>query len=245
MRLVLFFSVLAVAAGSTASAASTPEEIVLAFFGAAGIADKKSHYSGEMLSHLDRPTLGESLPQDVRVVPRVLSRSGDRYVVAVDLVKDGETRNWYAFLRNQDGWKMEAVRTLATMGVPAQLFEELRRKAHRTAEEEWTFQNLALLLKPDDQLKEFVRANAGKLEQIAALVREGRDEGATAAAKEMFINSAKSTGSGRIELTIGGILDNSVGIMFVPDGEAPPPLDPSEYIYVEPVLGRWFLFKTT
>lgn len=245
MRLVLFFSVLAMAAGSTASAASTPEEIVLAFFGGASIADKKSHYTGEMLSHLDQPTLGESLPQDVRVVPRVLSRSDDRYVFAVDLVKDGETQNWHAFLRDQGGWKLEAVRTLAMTGVPALLLEQLRAKPTRTADEEWTVQNLSLVFKTDDQLKEFVRANAGKLQQIAALVREGRSDQATAAAKEIFINSAKSAGSGRIEVTIGGMLDNSVGIMFVPEGEAPPPLDPSEHIYVEPVVGRWFLFKTT
>ena len=198
-----------------------------------------------MLSYVDQPTLGESLPHDVQIVPRVLSRSEDRCVFAVDLVKDGETRNWYAFLRHQGGWKLEAVRTLAVTGVPALLLEQLRGKADRTADEEWTFQNLSLLFKTDDQLKEFVRANAGKLEQIVALVREGHSAQATAAAKEISIDSAKDTGSGTIELTIGGMLDNAVGIMFVPEGEAPPPLDPSEYIYVEPVIGRWFLFKTT
>jgi hypothetical protein len=104
---------------------------------------------------------------------------------------------------------------------------------------------LLIVFKSDDELKAYVASNQKKLERIVSLVGEGRTEDAQKAAKDLFIASVAKTGSGTIELIIGGMVDNSVGIMFVPEGASRPIIDPSNYIYVEAVLGRWYIFKTT
>ena len=45
--------------------------------------------------------------------------------------------------------------------------------------------------------------------------------------------------------TIGGILDNSVGFLYLVAPEAPPQIDPGEYIWVEQIAVDWYLFRTT
>jgi hypothetical protein len=84
-----------------------------------------------------------------------------------------------------------------------------------------------------------------QLEQIVSLTNEGRSGEALSAAKKLFISSVAKRASGCVEFIIGGIVDNSVGFMFVPDGLSPPPIDPSNYIYVEPAVDHWYVFKTT
>jgi hypothetical protein len=245
---ILLSSLLALSFGSSSHATPLPpQELVLAFFGPDGIPDKNSHYTGEMGSHVDQPTVGQSLPKDVQISARMLSQSEDRCVFAVALSRNGQTQNWYAYLRRNvvDEWRLEAVRTLATTGILFTLLEELRKKPQRSVDEEWTFQNLLLVFKSDDELKAYVASNQKQLERIVSLVGEGRTEDAQKAAKDLFIASVAKTGSGTIELIIGGMVDNSVGIVFVPEGASPPIIDPSNYIYVEAVLGRWYIFKTT
>jgi hypothetical protein len=51
--------------------------------------------------------------------------------------------------------------------------------------------------------------------------------------------------TGVVKVTIGGILDNSVGFLHAADPASVPPIDPSEHIWIEPVGDGWYLFKTT
>ena len=68
---------------------------------------------------------------------------------------------------------------------------------------------------------------------------------AVEAARNLHIDGVKKTGSGLVELIIGGMVDNSVGFLWVPPGMAPPVISPDAYILVEHVVGPWYLFKTT
>jgi hypothetical protein len=47
-----------------------------------------------------------------------------------------------------------------------------------------------------------------------------------------------------VDVVIGGLVDNTVGFVHVRDG-APPPIDSSDRIWVEPLGSGWFLFRTT
>jgi hypothetical protein len=94
-------------------------------------------------------------------------------------------------------------------------------------------------------LKGYVSAHIQQLEEIATLASAGRVEPAEQLAKKLFIGSLKKTDDGRIELVIGGVIDNFVGITYVPKGAQPPEITPGDYIYVEQVSPQWYVFKTT
>jgi len=231
----------------TSNAQTTPEQVIEAFFGPSGIADKANLYTGEMLMYYsDQPTLGEALEPGVRTRIRSLGRSRDLSVFEVTLSAHGAAQDWYAYLVQDEGrWKLEAVRSLAMTGLPALLLQDLARKPQRTPDDEWTFQNLQLLFKSDVDLKRYVHTQLKRLERIAELEMSGKSDEALAVAKTLFVQSVVTTSDGRIELVIGGVLGNSVGFMFVPSGHSEPPMNPHDYIYVERVIGGWYVFKTT
>ena len=221
------------------------ELLIRAFFGPSGIEDKKSQYTGEMLLYADQPTLGENLPPGISIAVRPLATSEVRSPFAVTLSKDGYSEDWYAYLRREEGrWKLEAVRSLALTGVPAMVFEELSKKEQRSSEEEWEYRNLMLLFSSDAELRSFASSKADSLERIRSLVREGNNDAAQEVASGLYLGDVR-VDDANIEVMIGGVLDNTVGLLYVEEGKEPPRIDPRNHIYVEKAVGRWFLFKTT
>lgn len=241
------FLIMATASFTAVAAERTPEQIVRAFFGPSGIADKPSCYTGEMLSHFkDQPTLGQSLPRGALVGARPLFASPTRSVFGATIAYQGSTQDWYAFLARESGqWKLEAVRTLAQTGISAGVLQQLRQKSRRTTEEEWMLRNLELMLKSDAELRAFVVSHLKELGQVASLLAAGEEGAARTAARVLHVESIAKRDNGNIELIIGGVVDNVVGFAYVPNGGSPPTLSPDDYIYVEHVQEGWYVFKTT
>lgn len=76
-------------------AQSNKLKLVEEFFGSGGIKDKRAVYTGEMLEHyLERPTLGESLPDGVEKKFRLIESSKERKIYTVLLTKDGKSEDW-------------------------------------------------------------------------------------------------------------------------------------------------------
>ncbi len=231
--------------GVAAAGQRSAEETISAFFGPTGIADKAGYYTGEMLAHSAQPTLGETLPPDTQIAIRALPTSGRRAAFGVTLARDASSQDWYAYLTQDQGqWKLEAVRTLALTGIPGTLLSELASKSPRTPDEEWTYKNLQLMFMSDDKLRTFVVSNREALTRIIDLWRAGREREANAAARALHLQSIEG-GERTIALMIGGVLDNTVGIVFVPKSSGPPEIDPNSYIYVERAASEWYVFKTT
>jgi hypothetical protein len=250
LRRLVFIFIFSIAAATHAHAVvSTPERLVLAFFSKDGIADKIAVYSGEMFQYyLARPTLGQTLPPGIKATPRLLQKQMHRAVYAVDLEKDNQSQTWYVFLRREKViWKLEAVRTLAQTKVIYALLRQLERKKNRSVKEERSYQNMLLTVSSDRKLKEYVRANIPKLQKLVTLATSGQVEEATYLAEAESLNFVQLLPKDRqiVNINIGGILENSVGILYVPDGAAPPEMNPYEYIYIDQVLDHWFLYKTT
>lgn len=247
MKTRLIGVLVAVACCHTLLAQTSAEQVIGSFFGPSGIRDKRSVYTGEMLQyHSTQPTLGQMLDPDVKTQTRLLGTSSGLSIYEVTLAARGQTQDWYAYLVQDHGrWKLEAVRSLALTGIPAMLLDALTQKASRSADEEWQLRNLQLLFESDAGLKRFVAAQLPQLDRVADLELAGKSEDAQAVAKSIFIHDVTKTTDGRLELIVGGILNNAVGFMFVPDGVTPPPMSPKEYIYIEKVTGAWYVFKTT
>jgi hypothetical protein len=65
-----------------------------------------------------------------------------------------------------------------------------------------------------------------------------------AALKSLHLTALATKSGGNIEITIGGITDNSVGFVYSPSG-TPPTIDGWRYIWVEMVAPGWYLYRTT
>jgi hypothetical protein len=130
VRILSFFIVILL----TASVHASEELLIDQFFGKSGIADKNSAYTGEMLKHfLNKPTLGENLPDGVNIQHRLLNSTQGSADYAVLLSKDGQSQDWYIYLRRDLGnWQISAVRNLALPGLFFMGLQELADKPKRS-----------------------------------------------------------------------------------------------------------------
>ncbi|MDH3974479.1 MAG: hypothetical protein OEV42_09395 [Deltaproteobacteria bacterium] len=244
-QLVFTFFIFGLLLISNTSSADEPE-VLNEYFGPGGIKDKYSAYYGEMLEYyVEKPTLGENLPADVSVTYRKLSQTENRAVYAVLLSDGKQSQDWYVFLiKDKSNWKIEAIRGLALPGLFFLFLEELEKKTSRTQEEEWTYQNMLLTSKSDKYLKVFFRDNLNKFKEILKFFTTGDKERSKKTAKKLFLNSVYKDG-GVINFNIGGMIDNSVGFLYVPVDKSPPSMSPKDFIYIEQITDGWYIYKTT
>lgn len=227
-------------------AVAADPDILIKFFGHSGIIDKRSIYHGEMLQYyVNKPTLGEGLPKNVLANFRPLEETKSKAVYAVLLSDGRKTQDWYAYLvKENDIWKICAIRNLALSGVFYSALKELETKNQRTVEEEWQYQNMLLTIKSDSELKTYLINNFNDFKNVFSLYSNGEIKQSEIEAKRLFINHVGYNGA-VFELNIGGILDNSVGYLYVPPGTNQPKMSTSDFIYVEEVADRWYIYKTT
>lgn len=254
---------------ATQAAEGSPEWIVEQFFLADTFPARERYLGGEMAEHdADAPTLGSTLPANVRGVYRRLEQSGGRAVFAVTLTDGKHANDWYAYLsEGEGGWTLDAVRTLALPPFFYLRMDSLSRAASLTESAAMALENMRLTVQSDSMLKAYFAENAAELEALSEefralpALRTARADGTTDPEAPPGAASAEITRRlralrlsaiyrdpqhpGCIFVSIGGVLDNQVGYIHAPDGCAVPSMDPSSFIYVEQVREGWYLFKTT
>lgn len=246
----------------------SPAWIVESFFEAKTFPVKEVYYTGEMLHYIDKANMGSRIPPEVQTDYRILKQDDQEVVFAVTYSYEGEAQNWYSFIKKVDEtWKLEAVRKLALPGLFYKLLDRISKKQDRSVDEEWDYQNMLLQIKSDRELKEFLKDHLETFREVLVFFDDDsllqvkgpddvrtKNETAFTQQKEvgLLVRTLHLNYVGRrrsdmktIEFNVGGIMDNSVGFMFVPDGYRPPKMSSEEFIYVEEVLPNWFIYKTT
>jgi len=214
-----------------------------------------------------RPTFGESIPQDsAKIAYRMLEQDSTRAVFAVRVDLADEGIDIYAFVENQSGgWYVAALRSLALTGIPQMIVDSIADPSQLPIAQRQIYENCKLVISSDQQLKEYFLEHQEQIERLYQLLlqtgREDRfrceislspsDDDTVAMSEgdlllcDLNLNTAKLRDDGTAAISIGGMVDNEVGYLFVPEGKQPLRMDPSEYIYVERITGGWYIYKTT
>ncbi len=210
------------------------------------------------------PPMGKLLFEQSEAEPNVLV-VGNNYAVARTRLNDPKPLDVYFYLRRDTNWKITALRALACNGPLGAIADQLRKKkasGSLNADEHQTLQNLEITLATDKDLKTWFKQNQSALEQLAQsgsqlspgtsiLVNDHRQPHEISEnlvvkekLKVLHLSSLNKVDEKQIEIIIGGVTDNTVGFLYAPDNK-PPLLGPSEYIWVEKVADKWYLFRTT
>lgn len=196
--------------------------------------------SGEALEW-DTPTFGP-LPAHADLIQTIDDRHAVARVTAT--APDGHQLDLYFYLTDADGWRVEAMRTLAMTGLIFEVREMLRAQESLSDEEAATLRNLELTLSTDATLKAWFNAHR---QDLTALVQDQQAGAALAALRtraEALDLEVVHAVDGRVEVVIGGMVDNTVGFLKAgPDG--PPAISPSAFIWIEALGDGWYLFRTT
>ncbi len=142
---------------------------------------------------------------------------------------------------------------MAMSGMIFIMLEEMKKRPTLPPEDQLLKRKLELTLSTDGQLRTWFSANKPAVESLLRAYQQQPAPRAPALDRDPapgFGPSLKTLGfaaiedAGGIRVTIGGILDNTVG--FFRAGPCGPPLiSASEFIWVEDLGGGWFLFRTT
>lgn len=168
--------------------------------------EARAMMSGE-LAAANMPTLGPVGKPDVAAVAE------EGAVVRVPAGSGWPVDLYFYLKRSGGGRTIDAVRTLALPPFVEQLRGALRAKPDRTADEDAQLRNLDLTFKSDAELRVWFGEHRADLE---ALLKTGDAE--RPAMIKRLNGSTFDQANGYPQFVIGGILDNSVGFLFVPEG---------------------------
>jgi hypothetical protein len=250
MRSILTFSILLVCAslcGAQSHQQGSPAWIVESFFTQATFPTPDRYYTGEMRRYLENPPMGAYVPPGYSHKIDVLSESGDSAVYRFTYSNSERAGDWYAFLVREDQvWKLSAVRTLAIPRFVRELRDSLRAKATRDEKEEIELAKMDLMFSADIELKAYLSDHIVVFRSIAHRLLNGESAADLKSESDKIkIDHLSITKEGWVQFIIGGVLDNAVGYIFVPAGKDPPTMSEENLILVERVKDGWFLIKTT
>lgn len=63
--------------------------------------------------------------------------------------------------------------------------------------------------------------------------------------KALYLNNVSPIGASALNFNIGGIIDNTVGYLYVKDKKDLPKMSPDDYIMIMEIGDGWYLYKTT
>ena len=211
--------------------------------------------TGEAAERWDLPSFGKlaAAPDKVVALDREHAVGRVQWFGANEYVSD-----LYFYLRLEGGaWKIVTMRRLALTGMLEDIYLGLKAKKSLTAEEAGMFANVGLILASDAALRDWFKQNREALDKLADLARRqaagkllfinDRDEQhpeVAQALKRMHLSLVEVHADGNVRVVIGGMTDNTVGFLHSPR-RTPPPISPSQHIWVEEVADGWYLFRTT
>lgn len=227
----------------------TPEQIIDAFFGPGGIADKSIYYTGEMKRiHSGDHTLGETFAPGVTFTSRRLALAANDAPVYAVTIRHGEERfDWYAYFALDEGaLKLKAVRTLGLSGISYDYMRGLAQRTERPPEAEWDYQNLRLAFLPDIERLAHFKERIADLDALKKAIEARQGDAVREKMRALHFRGYERNQLGQLEIWLGGGLMNSiVGVLYVPPGESPPSIDEGDHIYIEQIDGPWYVYKTT
>jgi len=141
---------------------------------------------------------------------------------------------------SKGGWRVTAIRALALTGLVEEIIRLDAQAPSEDPEMRLAVLNAKLTLATDKELLRWAEehralfARARTEPHSAELVQALKAAGATSVLE----------GDGRLVISIGGILDNEVGFLL-PTTAPLPAIDGHTYIWIEPAIDGWYLFKTT
>jgi hypothetical protein len=248
IAIAVFIATLASAQSNSSTSRGSPPWIVETFFTKTNFPDAEQYYFGEMKSYyLKTPPMGAYVPPGFKRKIEPLFISDSNQVYRFTYSESPAAGDWYAFLSKVDNmWKLTAVRTLVIPGFVRELRDGLQKKSVRTEKEKHELERMNLWFSTDAELKKYGIEKYSLLTKLANRILKGETNEALAAElTELKVDHANLLKQGYVQIIIGGILDNSVGFIFVPDHVSPPQMDAGDFILIEPIKDGWFLFKTT
>lgn len=241
--ITLFFSTTTVA--QTAFKQGTPEWLVNQFFTAINFPNKTDYFTDEMLKQVNYPTIGEELKGQATVTIREIQRNKGESVFAAYIKTKNDKKDFYCYLKNQNGWKISAIRTFIVPAYYHQLADSILNDPSLHDSTKVIAYSIKLLVRSDEELKEYFKLHYN--EYTTLLNSFGQEETLKVRNFLQRLNFSSVHKPDQFKdcifFSILEIEYLDAGFIYCPDNSYLPPINPNDFILVEGVVKDWYLYR--
>lgn len=234
----------------------------------------KSYLCCEVAQQAKAQTLGQQIPANLERKCQLLQQDNASAVVAVELRDTASTADFYLhFVKEADDWKLQAVRGLSGTSLGKQMLQLMQgmpdaevsryNQSHPDADHAFTVENLKLWIGADARIIEHFNRNRAGFEEVVRTVeargylaqptpqaeqQANTDPAIKDRLQQLYIRrlTRRTTACGAcLEFLIGGVTNDTVGLLYQPNPAAVPAMNPAHIIVIKPLGGGWYLYKTT
>ena len=251
-----------------------PLELTEKVFTNKKFAKKTSLYStGEYKGHPNATDLAENTNLDFKLLDKTKNTAVVNITITDSVGKGIDT--YVHLKRTDKNWKIEAFRALAMTGILEQLKSEFEKMTEKQIDSlietdkknfksrkdfERQFENIKLTLDLDNSIIQHFQKNREKFEQVKKELlnieidsneksyrKINLGEKIKSDYKELLLTSISTSYSCDqcYEFVIGGMIDNTVGYLYIPDGQTIPKMNSNRLIMLREIGNGWYIFKTT
>lgn len=233
--------------------------------------DSLQYSTGEYKGHPNATDIGNG----TQLTFNSLYHSESMAVINVTFTDSlGKGLDTYIHLQKNDTWKICAFRALAMTGILELAKEELEKFTLKQIDslvnidnglnfesrEDFYLEldNIKLTLALDKDIVAHFNKNKLEFEELKSKIIKAQQstesennthlmEKYSLQYKDLLLSSFSTSSfcTDCIEFIIGGIIDNSVGYLYIPKGNEVPKPNPSRLIMIKEIGNGWYLFKTT
>lgn len=224
---------------------NTPEWLVNQFFSASSFPDKSNFFIDEMKKQVNYPSIGEELRGEGTSKLAEIQRSSDEAVFAVNISMQNDQKDFYCYLKNQDGWKMSAIRTFIIPAYYDQLADSILNDAGLPDSTKSIAHSIRLLSGNDENLKNHLKLNFNEFKRLLDQFRNEANNEIHNILQQLYISTVYKPDQLK-ELFFLSILEINyleAGYIYCPDKKNLPQIAPSNFIIVDEIVKDWYLYR--
>jgi hypothetical protein len=223
----------------------SPEWLVDRFFSKSSFTDKSNYYSGEMLSEVNEPTIGEELNGKGEIFFHQIKATNDENVFAVEIKLENKAIDFYCYLLKQEStWKINAIRRFLLPSFVYAVRDSLSKFKSLSSNDSAFYLSLKLFTMNDTDLKNYFNNNVNKFKQLVSYfnkeLSDEVDKGLASVNCNAIYMDKKYPGCVFIQILTFENLES--GFIYADESEVVPGVTANEFIYIEEVVPGWFIY---
>jgi hypothetical protein len=224
---------------------NTPEGLVNQFFSASSFPDKSNFFTDEMIKQINYPSIGEELRGEGTSKLKEIQRSNDEAVFSVNVSKYNDQKDFYCYLKNQDGWKISAIRTFIIPAYYNQLADSILNDAGLPDSTKLIAHSIRLLSGNDENLKNHLKLNFNDFKSLLDQFRNEANSEIHSVLQQLYLSSVYKPDQ-LIDCFFFTILEINyleAGYIYCKDRLGLPKISPDAFIIIEEVVKDWYLYR--
>jgi hypothetical protein len=224
----------------------SPEWLVDKFFSKSSFPDKANYYTGEMVSEINEPTIGEELNGEAKVSFHQIRATNSTCVISVEVETDKKIIDFYSYLVNDNNnWKITAVRRFLLPSFIYTVRDSLQMLDALSASDSVFLLSLQLFTASDEEVKNYLNSNLDKFQELISLFNNNDKDKADIALASVGCNAIYTDRPypGCTFIQILNFENMEAGFIQAADAILLPEISVEGFIYIEEVSTGWFVYR--